>query len=155
MMGDHEHSAVEADGESTRPARTWQPDPASRDRVPTCDDGRSGHSSAAVFDKAAALDRIDGDEDFLREIVGLFLAECPRLVEEIGDSIHRGDATGLKCSAHAMKGSLGNFGAETAYEAALRLEVIGRQGDLRGAEAAFASLVEILGRLEAALLETA
>jgi hypothetical protein len=54
-----------------------------------------------------------------------------------------------------MKGSLGNFGAETAYEAALRLEVIGRQGDMRGAEAAFASLVEILGRLEAALLETA
>jgi HPt (histidine-containing phosphotransfer) domain-containing protein len=96
---------------------------------------------------------MDGDEDLLKELIGLFLDECPRRMAEIREAITRRDATRLQLAAHTLKGSVGNFGAREATEAALRLEAVGRDRDWARAGEAWAALEEAIGRLKPAMAE--
>jgi HPt (histidine-containing phosphotransfer) domain-containing protein len=59
---------------------------------------------------------------------------------EIRSAIRQQDAARLKLTAHAFKGAVGNFAAAAAVASALRLEKMGRAGDLTGAGEAFAEL---------------
>src|SRR5262249_54097849 len=45
-------------------------------------------------------------------------------------AIAHGDGRALERAAHSLKGTVMSFGAQTAGATALRLEVIGRSGDL-------------------------
>ena len=80
----------------------------------------------------------------LREIAVLFVEQCPGALAEIQDAVTRGDAARLENAAHALKGSVANFGARDAVEAAFRLEQMGRTNQMREAE-------EMLRKLEGAL----
>jgi PAS domain S-box-containing protein len=104
-----------------------------------------------VFDREAVLARVEGDLELLKEIVELFLGEAPDLLRSIRESLERRDAASLERSAHALKGSVGNFGAKGAYETALKLETMGREADLNGAPETFAELEAKISRLESAL----
>jgi PAS domain S-box-containing protein len=106
---------------------------------------------AEVLDRKQALKRVGGDVEILRELVGLFNADCPRLRAEIRQAVANGDAPRLKLAAHTLKGAVGNFGARATAEAAQRLEALGKQGDLTGAGEAAAVLEEELERLLPAL----
>jgi hypothetical protein len=53
--------------------------------------------------------------------------------------------------AHALKGAVSHLAAPAVFEAALRLEEIGQDGNLNGADAAWAALADSLGRLQPAL----
>ena len=97
-----------------------------------------------VLDLEVALARVGGDKQLLREIADLFLEECPRAFAEIQASIAAGDAAKLENAAHALKGSVSNFGARDAVAAAFRLEQMGRANELSDAEA-------MLHKLEIAL----
>ena len=104
-----------------------------------------------VFDREAVLARVEGDHELLKEIVGLFLGEAPDLLRSIRESVERRDAASLERSAHALKGSVGNFGAKSAYETALKLETMGREADLSGAPETLAKLEAEISRLGSAL----
>jgi PAS domain S-box-containing protein len=104
-----------------------------------------------VFDRDYVLARVEGDEALLRELVGLFLEQTPRLLAEIRSAIDGRDAKALERAAHALKGSAGNFGAKSACDAALRLEMLGRGGDFGEAGAAYGELNAEMERLQAAL----
>jgi HPt (histidine-containing phosphotransfer) domain-containing protein len=82
---------------------------------------------SSLIDRAAVLERVGGDEALLREIIEIFLAEYPPLVADIRSSVERQDAAALERSAHTLKGSVSNFGARSATEAALDLELMGRR----------------------------
>ena len=106
-----------------------------------------------AFDLAAALDRVDGDVELMKELAGLFLDECPQRMAEIHQAILRRDASGLKKSAHALRGSVANFGAPAATEAARRLETAGHDQDWGDVEPAWAALEEAIAGLTPALAE--
>ena len=57
----------------------------------------------------------------------------------------------LERAAHTLKGAVGNFSAQGAYAAALRVEMMGRGGDLTHAAAAYAELEQEVARLGEAL----
>lgn len=103
------------------------------------------------MDVDAVLARVDGDWALLRELVGLFLEECPRRIGEIQAALVRRDASGLASAAHGLKGTLSYFGAGAAIDAVNRLERMGRDGDLGDAEAACATLEQALAHLTPAL----
>jgi PAS domain S-box-containing protein len=105
----------------------------------------------AVFDRDAALDRVDGDRELLQEIIELFFDEMPGLLAAVQETITRCDAKALERAAHTLKGAVGNFGAKGAFDAALRLEVMGRGGDLTHVAGAYAELEREVARLEGAL----
>jgi PAS domain S-box-containing protein len=104
-----------------------------------------------VFDRAAALARLGGDEPLLAELAGLFREEGPRMIAEIRDALAAGDAVGVRRSAHGLKGSAGYVGAARAVEAARRLELIGEAGDLAPAPDALRALEVEIEQLTAAL----
>jgi two-component system sensor histidine kinase/response regulator len=76
------------------------------------------------------LRRVGGDENLLREIVALLMAECPRLLGEIRQGIECNDPGRVKLAAHTLKGSLDHIGAVTARSLAESLEKLGRDRNL-------------------------
>lgn len=80
----------------------------------------------------------------------LFLDDCPGLLSEIREAIARRDSKALEHSAHSLKGSVGNFSATAAFEAALRLEMMGSNGDMTRAEEAYSILEKEIERLKPA-----
>jgi CheY-like chemotaxis protein/HPt (histidine-containing phosphotransfer) domain-containing protein len=104
-----------------------------------------------TLDRAAALALVGGDEELLAELAGLFLEDSPKLLAQINDALRRGDGQALERAAHTLKGSVGCFCAKAAYEAALRMEILGREGELPRAEEAWASLEPEIERLSSAL----
>jgi HPt (histidine-containing phosphotransfer) domain-containing protein len=97
-----------------------------------------------VLDLQLALSRVGGDKQLLREIAVLFIDECPRAFAEIQEAVARGDAAKLENAAHAVKGSVSNFGAQTAVDAAFRLEQMGRTNQMSEAEGTLRKLESAL-----------
>jgi len=97
----------------------------------------SGGSAASVdpdiFDEAAALDRIEGDVEFLQELMEEFLAESDSVVERLRQSVSDQDAVSLRCVAHTLKSTVALFSASNAREASYRLEQLGEGGCLETA----------------------
>jgi CheY-like chemotaxis protein len=109
--------------------------------------------SPQVLDVLAALARVDGDMELLRELAGLFCQDSAKLLSKLREAIERQDARAVESAAHSLKGVVGNFGAVPTYEAALRLEALGREGNLSEARACLLVLEEELRRLEPALTD--
>jgi HPt (histidine-containing phosphotransfer) domain-containing protein len=87
-----------------------------------------------VFDRAAALERVEGDETLLREIAVMFLETADELLGDVRNAVVQRDSAALYAAAHTLKGVVANFSATTCYEAALALEMKGRNQDLMDAE---------------------
>ena len=104
-----------------------------------------------VYDRNAALEQVDGDGDFLKELAEVFLETTPEMLNELAAAVERGDTKVVGNLAHAIKGSLGNFCAHPSFESALRLERIAREGDAGNIKDAHHELVRQVERLNETL----
>ena len=93
------------------------------------------------------LSQVEGDVELLKELTGLFLEDCPNLMSELQNAVACGDAAGIERPAHTLKGSVGNFAAHCASEAALKLQLIGKSGNLAGAADAYSALEHEINRV--------
>ena len=93
-----------------------------------------------TLDRAAVLDRVGGDEAFLRRLVKVFLSDGPKRVAVMRKALAEGNAESLARAAHAFKGTVGIFGAHDVVEASGHLEMLARAGDLTAARRAFTAL---------------
>jgi HPt (histidine-containing phosphotransfer) domain-containing protein len=105
-------------------------------------------SAGDKLNRPAILERVEGDEQLLEEIVQLFIEDCPRLLGQIQDSLRQQNAAGLCLAAHTLKGSLGYFGPTQAGVLAQELEVLGRDGKLERAAPVYEALIAKLDELE-------
>ncbi len=114
--------------------------------------GASGTpSGVAAIDSCALLARVENDEALLRELIELFLTDCPRMMKEIREAVTRRDAEALQRAAHTLKGSVSNFTSRDAFEAARDLEEIGRNRDLARADQAWTALEDAMRQFQSAL----
>jgi signal transduction histidine kinase/CheY-like chemotaxis protein len=104
-----------------------------------------------AFNREELLANLDGDPELLREVVELFLEDAPRALAEIAGAISAHDAVRLDRAAHALKGTVGNFGALNAHDLALRLEMMGKNAALTEAEEVFSALADEMERLRSTL----
>jgi PAS domain S-box-containing protein len=88
-----------------------------------------------ITDSALLLKAFDGDWDFLKEVIEVFIDDYPRLLDNLHHSLKEGDSDTFMRSAHSLKGMLKNFRAETAAEIAFDLEKKGKAADLKGVQA--------------------
>jgi PAS domain S-box-containing protein len=102
---------------------------------------------AGQIDWVSAREHVGGDEKLLRELVRLFLKEQPRWLADLRRALAAGNTAALRDAAHTLKGALGTLGAQTALDAALRVETLGREGRLVGADEALALLEIEIERL--------
>jgi HPt (histidine-containing phosphotransfer) domain-containing protein len=93
-----------------------------------------------VIDAGALLEGVGGNRRLLQKLSRLFLADLPKLVERIKTAFDSRDGEELAKAAHALKGSIGNFGAAKAVEAASEIERLGRAGELASAQEAWVTL---------------
>src|SRR5262249_53128220 len=68
------------------------------------------------LDWNAALEYVGGDRKLLADLIGLFLPEYPAWLADARRATASGDVVLLRRAAHNLKGSLGHFGAESAFE---------------------------------------
>ena len=106
-----------------------------------------------VLDWREMQAHVANDTELLTELVSLFEEECPRLLADIRAGIAAGDARRVRLAAHTLKGAASNFGARETSDAAVHLEMLSRDGDLKDCPAALAVLEEAAVRLMAALSE--
>ncbi len=113
------------------------------------------NGDALAIDKAAAVASL-GSERLLLKVVGLFLSNYSKRMQDIRQAVQNHDSDALVLAAHALKSAMCYFSAHAATEAALSLETMGRNGDLSHAQEVFSKLEVEIGRLTrglSALLE--
>jgi CheY-like chemotaxis protein len=93
------------------------------------------------FDATEILARVGDDRELLAELVEIYRTDTPMLLARLRAAVAGGDARGVEEAAHAIKGTVGNFGAPAAAAEAAALEKMAQAGGLEGAD-------EGLGRLE-------
>lgn len=74
-----------------------------------------------AIESLRALNPGDNDE-FLREITGIFLEDTPHRIAELDQSLGAGDVAKFTRAAHSIKGSSANLGAMALRAAAEKLE---------------------------------
>ncbi len=99
-----------------------------------------------------ALRKLEGDEEFLRELAEMFLAQYPGLLTTVEEAVSNAAGDELERAAHALKGSSQVIGGMAAAATALRLECLGRSGKLDEAGAELDILRARLGDLKIALM---
>jgi HPt (histidine-containing phosphotransfer) domain-containing protein len=86
------------------------------------------------------IDRLGGDEELARQLVTLFIGECPQMMAQVRQSVEQGTPDLVRRAAHAFKGSVSNFLSGGPTVTAFALEQIGRDGRLDEAPAVLATL---------------
>jgi HPt (histidine-containing phosphotransfer) domain-containing protein len=80
--------------------------------------------------------------DFIGELIDAYLDDTPRLINELAESLAQQDATKFSRTAHSIKSSSASLGALPFSLLAKELEMIGKQGNLSGAESKVKQLQE-------------
>ena len=94
----------------------------------------------SVFNRAAALDYVGHDIEFLRELLTMLRESRTEATERIAAAIENNDSHELREAAHRLKGMLGTFYSIHAAETAEQLEQQGKAGSLDSAADLFSLL---------------
>ena len=97
--------------------------------------------------RAALLERVEGDQELLAEIINLFVDDAPRLMQALRGALQQGDMAVLERLAHSMKGAASNLSANLTAAAALQLEKNAKDRDAGAAQASLANLEAAIDRL--------
>jgi two-component system, sensor histidine kinase and response regulator len=90
------------------------------------------------WDMGKTRERLGGDENLLREVIGIFLEEVPRHLADLGQAVAHGNAKAVEEIAHTLKGELGYLNIAESLRKASALEALGRNNDLGQAADIFA-----------------
>ena len=100
-----------------------------------------------LVNRAALLDRVEGDQELLAEIIKMFLADAPQRLGAMQNALQQGDMILLERSAHSMKGAAGNMSASAVVNAALQLERSAKEKDAESSKSNLAALKEAVERV--------
>jgi histidine phosphotransfer protein HptB len=93
----------------------------------------------------------DDEDEFLREIAGIFFEDTPQRIAELDQSLASGDLSKFTRAAHSIKGSSSNLGAMALRAAAEKLEQHAVTHGLADVAALLAGVKAEFGRAQAEL----
>ena len=105
-----------------------------------------------VFDRDEALKMFEGDKEFLKELVEIFINDAPEHMSEIKEAVNCRNSEALVKSAHKLKGAVANFGKNATTDTAFELETMGKE-NMDGVEEVYGTLVKDVECLMNALKE--
>jgi histidine phosphotransfer protein HptB len=113
------------------------------------------HVSTETAIDMRAIVQLANDDDmgdqFIGEIIDVFLADLSERVLTIGLQIKQGDRAGVAATAHAIKGSCSHFGAASLVELSRDLEDRARREPTGDLQMAIASMIAETERVRSAL----
>ena len=92
------------------------------------------------FASSELLERVDGDEELMREVLSIFLEDSPNILEKLKLGIEGALPDAVAKAAHTLKGASANIAANRLRSHAYQLELKAKSGDLAGAENIYAAL---------------
>ena len=101
----------------------------------------------ATFEKLTT----DVGADFVGELIATYCEETPPLIAKLRYALGANDADAFRRAAHSIKSTSNTFGALSLGEAARELEMMGRAGDLAGAQEKVDRLAAEYDRVQQAL----
>src|SRR6266568_3046451 len=112
---------------------------------------KSARAEKVTLDRAALLDRVDGDMQLLGEVTGLFLRSCGDLMASAREAMANGDTGGFAYDIHTLHGMLRSLSAGAAQEAAGKLQELDLKKEREKAQAIYALLDREVQALKAEL----
>lgn len=114
-------------------------------------------TAALLQNSPVDMDRIwdatGGDQEFLKELVEVFLDDAQLRIEELKTAVESRDGRELSRTAHKLKGSSANLGANGLWDLAKELEHLSAAGSISSAEPLMAALEHELARVRERLTE--
>lgn len=98
---------------------------------PSKSSAQSASEISVSWDPLRALEKMDGDEALLRELIQIFLQESPKQLDRLNEAIEGFDRKAMERAAHSLKGELKYLGLVEASQQASEFERMGREGDLK------------------------
>ena len=96
-----------------------------------------------------------GDDDFARELIGIFLEDSTRSVEALASAVEAGGWDDGNALAHRLKGAAANVGAERLEALCASLEAAAGEGRSGDSRASMTELAEEFGRVKRFLTDYA
>jgi PAS domain S-box-containing protein len=106
-----------------------------------------------LFDRASLLERVEGDQELLTELIQIFMEEAPGLMNAMRGALQSGDMVVLERSAHSLKGAASNLSSTAMANAALKLEQDAKENNQQSAKESLAAVDAIMKLLLPALSE--
>jgi two-component system, sensor histidine kinase len=91
------------------------------------------NGNGKIFGRKALLEQLEGDDEFLNELVHAFIEQTPKHIDSIHDGITQNDFTLVERLAHTIKGSAGIISAASLQDAAWQLEKATKEGKTNNA----------------------
>lgn len=88
---------------------------------------------AAVCNLGIALNRLGGNRELLRDLIGFFGDDAPKLLSQVIAGLQADDARQVQLAAHSLVGLVANFEALPSQAVAAQIEAHARVGDLTAA----------------------
>ena len=108
-------------------------------------------SAPFQLDRAQALATVGGDTEFLAELVGIFEAACPVLLNDIQVALANADLTAAGWSARLLRVAAENIKACNVTRLAQLLETLAREKKPRASADTFRALQNEIARLKPVL----
>lgn len=100
------------------------------------------------IDYASALKRLDGDRDFLNELLDIFQEDFVEKQILLHSAVERKDFIEISKLGHSLKGGAANLSLTRLQEAASQLEIAGKESDLSSARDHANRLIDEFKRLQ-------
>lgn len=107
----------------------------------------AGEFFPTTFNLSSAMETVMDSTELFQKIADMLIEACPGYIERIRKAIAENDPGTLEREAHSLKGAVGNFGADDAYEAAYRLEKSGKNREMTTAKEGLSTLEAALDQL--------
>lgn len=104
--------------------------------------------NAGPIDMESVLERVGGDESFLRELLDIYVEDFIEKYGQLEQAISERDANNIREIGHSLKGSSGNLSLTELHETAYGIESSGRENDIDKAKLLFTRLKEEFKRLK-------
>lgn len=79
-------------------------------------------SELPILDISVLISSVGDDQEFIKDILELFYATTPEIIESLKKAADEGDLETVKEKAHSLKGSTGNIGARAMQESMSNIE---------------------------------
>jgi HPt (histidine-containing phosphotransfer) domain-containing protein len=93
-----------------------------------------------VWNLAELLDRVDNDQELLRDLLNIFKEDFPRTMKSLESAVAAADLKNASRLSHTLKGMLSSLGGTRAAAAAAKLEVLATAGETASLQGALDAL---------------
>jgi len=103
-----------------------------------------------ALDSIRALEH-PGGPDLVQRVTGIYLADTPKLLVQLGDAIERGDGQAVRNAAHSLKSSSASVGATGLADLCREMEALGKTNQIDECKRRLGSLQREYARVQEAL----